>query len=205
MRQKMRIAMLILPVLAMVLFMNGCLTGIRAGEPSSGEGTVPGKESAAAEADMFMDFWESLFITRREMVVGKNISPEDITEFYYTYDSSAYPPDYQRYRFYTEDGTGMFYHETREGDHWPLMEEDVTVSGTKELTEEEWEEFCSYLEGGHVRKREESLEDGDAGPWLYLYWKRDQSVYQEFSFASPEAQTSFEEFCQSLKDAEQAD
>ena len=40
-----------------------------------------------------------------EKTVGRDIKIDDITEFYYTYSSSTNPPDYQRYRFYVEDGT----------------------------------------------------------------------------------------------------
>ena len=65
-------------------------------------------------------------------VVGATVKQKDVTEFYYTLSSSTNPPRFQRYRFYTAEGKYYFYHEKREGDHWPLREEDVTVSGTKE-------------------------------------------------------------------------
>ena len=45
--------------------------------------------------------------------VGKDILSDDITDFYYTYDTSTYPPEFQRYRFYAEDGRYYFYHETK--------------------------------------------------------------------------------------------
>ena len=35
--------------------------------------------------------------------VGKNISNDDIQEFYYTYSTSTFPPEYQRYHFYKEN------------------------------------------------------------------------------------------------------
>lgn len=183
-RKKIKCVIWIFPV---ILLLSGIWT------------VTPAEETSDVVEDGFMEILTSLFSGEREKVVGKNISPDEITEFYYTYDSSTDPPEFQRYRFYIEDGTYLFYHETRKGDSWPLREDDITVSGTMELSEEEWEEFCSYLEGGHVRKREESLEDGDAGPWCYLYWKRDRSEYQEFSFASWEMQDLFEEFCLELK------
>ncbi len=133
-----------------------------------------------------------------EMKVGKKISYEDITEFYYTESSSAYPPTYQRYRFYVEDGKRMFFHEKREGDTFPLTEADATVTGTKELTEEEWQSFLNCVDGGEVEKRTESTESGGSGPWLYLYWKKDKGKYQEFTFASYDKQVQFEELCKAL-------
>ena len=74
---------------------------------------------------------------RRTAVVGKDVAPEDISEFYFTYDASTYPPEFQRYRLFKKDGRVFFYHEKREGDHWPLREEDATVTGTTELSEEQ--------------------------------------------------------------------
>ena len=134
-----------------------------------------------------------------EKTVGKDIAIEDISEFYYTYATSTYPPDYQRYLFYVDNGTSMFYHEKREGDHWPLSEDDITISGSIELSEEEWSYFFSLLKDGKVKKRSESADSGRSGPWLYLYWNGDRSKYQEFSFASWDAEVSFEEFCVELK------
>lgn len=130
-----------------------------------------------------------------KMVVGKGVAISDVTEFYYTRASSTNPPDYQRYRFYAEDGAYFFYHETRAGRHWPLTERDITVSGTVALSEETWTEFFACLEGGRVQKRRESTESGSDGPWCFLYWSGDRGKYQEFAFASPEAQRSFEALC----------
>ena len=138
------------------------------------------------------------------MIAREDIGIEDITEFYYTYDSSADPPEYQRYRFHAEGGRYFFFHEKREGDDWPLTEDDASVSGTLELSENEWILFWQLLSGGKVRNRKESLDDGDAGPWLYLYWKGDQGICQEFSFPSWAALTAFESFCEELKEREVA-
>ncbi len=149
--------------------------------------------------DFLTTLLSSAFSESHEKIVGTDIAYEDISDFYYTYDASFYPPEYQRYRFYVEDGKKLFYHETREGDSWPQTEEDISVFGTVALTEEEWAAFCNCLEGGTVRKREENLEAGDAGPWFYLYWDGDQGEYQEFSFASREDQFDFESFCTMLK------
>ena len=60
-------------------------------------------------------------------IVGKNIKINDINDFYYTLDGSTNPPYFHRYRFYKEEGKYFFYHEKREGDHWPLTDGDITV------------------------------------------------------------------------------
>ena len=135
---------------------------------------------------------------KRERVVGKDITLESITEFYYTHSSSTYPPDYQRYRFYVEEGTYKFYHEKREGTDWPLTESHITGSGSIELSEKEWAEFLNLLKGGAVKKRNPSFEAGSSGPWLYLYWKGDRDKYQAFSFSTLNEMNAFEEFCEKL-------
>ena len=132
--------------------------------------------------------------------VGADVKMEDITDFYFTYDSSTNPPQFQRYRFSVKDGTYQFYHEKREGNHWPLREKDITVSGTKELSLEEWKTFFDYLKDGKVEKRKEHLESGGRGPWLFLYWKGDKGKIQEFTFASYEKRISFEKYCVKLKE-----
>lgn len=139
---------------------------------------------------------------RRSAVVGDDIAGEDISEFYFTYDASTYPPEFQRYRLFKKDGRVFFYHEKREGDHWPLREEDATVTGTTELTGEQWNAFFDLLKGGVVRAREEHLEAGGSGPWLFLYWKNDRGKIQEYSFASYEKQCAFEKLCEALKEAD---
>ncbi len=138
----------------------------------------------------------------REKVVGRDILQDDITEFVYTYENINYGAEYQRYRFYREDGRYLFFHEHRERPdaYGPATEEDITASGNFELTEEQWTEFFGYLSEGKVIKRRESVETGGSGPWTYLYWKNDGSKYQEFSFASYDAQTSFENFCKILSE-----
>ncbi len=133
--------------------------------------------------------------------VGTDIKIEDITDFYYTVDSSTDPPDFQRYRFYAEDGAYWFYHETRAGDHWPLTEADITVSGALELSPDQWAAFFDCLTGGTVRNRQESADSGGRGPWLYLYWTGDRGTCQEFSFASRDAEAAFEDLCLALKNA----
>lgn len=131
--------------------------------------------------------------------VGKAVTEDNFTEFYFTYSNTVNPPEFQRYRFYTEDGKKMFYHEKREGDKVFLTEEDITVSGETELTEEEWDTFWNCISGGTVKKEKESTTSGGSGPWLYLYWNGDKNKYREFTFETPEKEGEFEEFCAELK------
>ena len=133
-----------------------------------------------------------------EIVTTENdIDPmfEGFTDFYYTYDTSTQPPHYQRYRFYVEDGEYFFYHETREGGDWPQTEEDITASGTVKMSEEGWKTFISCLEGGTIKEPEISDEDGDAGPWTYIYRGNGQ---EEYEFPSYAARLAFEEYCEGL-------
>ena len=163
-----------------------------------GIGKAPANPFGGLE-DILAVFLSNVLTDSNEKTVGTDIAYDDITDFYYTYDASTDPPEYQRYRFYVEDVKKLFYYETREGGGWPQTEEDITISGTVDLKEEEWAAFCGCIEDGTVRKREENLEDGDAGPWLYLYWNGDRGELQEFSFASREEQADFEFFCEMLK------
>jgi len=141
-------------------------------------------------------------LVKREYIVGKDIASSDVTEFYYTYSSTTNPAKYQRYHFFIEDGKYYFYHESKEGHHLPLTDDDITSSGRFELSEDEWNEFITYLDKGTVKKREESTESGNAGPYLYLYWSGDRGKYQEFSFLSKAAQNEFEDFCIELKNTQ---
>ena len=144
-----------------------------------------------------------LFLTgvfsRGEQAVGKAVRLEDVTEFYYTLSSSTNPPVYQRYRFTAENGEYRFYHETREGDRWPLLEEDITRAGERVLTGEEWSAFFECIRGGTVQKRSESVDSGSSGPWLYLYRKEDPEGL-EYAFPSLAARTAFEAMCQALRE-----
>lgn len=138
-------------------------------------------------------------LSNNPKIVGKTIKENDFKEFYYTYSTTVNPPEFQRYRIYSENGKKMFYHEKREGDKVFLEEEDITTSGTIELTSEEWETFWSYISGGTVENRNERTTSGGAGPWLYLYWNGDKNKCQEFSFADSKKEMKFEEFCVKLK------
>lgn len=133
--------------------------------------------------------------TAMEELWSTNPLFDGFTDFYYTYDASTFPPHYQRYRFYVEEGKHFFYHETREGGGWPQTEEDITASGTIELTEEEWQIFFSKLKGGTVKSPEDEVETGDAGPWTYIYRGNGQ---EEYEFPSYEARLAFEEYCEEL-------
>ena len=145
---------------------------------------------------------EKVSLFRKEMTVGTDIGIDDITDFYYTKENINYGAFYQRYRFYEEDGRHLFFHETRErkNDYGPCTEKDTTLTGTVELSEEQWSQFFGLLRGGTVRAREDSAESGSTGPWLYLYWKGDQGSCQEFAFPSWEAGAAFEAFCAELKE-----
>ncbi len=67
-----------------------------------------------------------------------------------------------------------------------------------ELTEADWAAFFACLCGGTVRPRSDEITDGDSGPWTYLYWTGDEGVYREFTFASPEKRSEFEELSSRL-------
>ncbi len=142
----------------------------------------------------------------KNMIVGKDIMSDDITDFYFTEENINYNACYQRYRFYMEDGKHFFFHETRErkNDYGPCTEEDTTRTGTIELSDEQWSQFYSLVEGGIVKVRGESDEAGDTGPWLYLYWTNDKSKYQKFTFASYAEGQSFVEYCISLAEEKSA-
>ena len=80
-----------------------------------------------------------------------------------------------------------------------MRESDITVAGSLQLSDAQWSNFIDLLKNGKAEKRKEHLEDGGRGPWLFLYWKGDKDKNQEFTFASWEAKTAFEEFCVALK------
>ena len=123
------------------------------------------------------------------------LTADEIVDFYYTCSTSTYPPFFQRYRFYKKNGRYYFYHETREGGDWPQTEEEITVSGTLALTEDEWTVFFSYLDGGTVKEPEAEIVDGDDGPWMYVYRGKGQ---EEYEFPSYQARLAFEAFCEEM-------
>lgn len=135
----------------------------------------------------------------KQFLVGHDILPADLNEFYYTVSNINFNAHYQRYHFYKEHEQYFFYHESRErpGEYGPCTEADIRAAGSLTLSTEEWSEFFSYLKDGHVRKRNdiEAIDTGSSGPWTYLYWQGDQSIYQEFHFASREKRIAFESYC----------
>ncbi len=135
-----------------------------------------------------------------DTVTDRKIAAGDITEFYYTLSNINFDAFYQRYRFYREDGRHLFYHETREkpGEYGPATEDDITASGTVELSDEEWNEFLAFLKDGRVSARTDSADSGDSGPWMFIYWKNDKGKYQVFDFSSASEKFGFEEFCAEL-------
>lgn len=136
---------------------------------------------------------------RNEYIVGKDIAMPAIKEFYYTIDRPVNPPEFQRYRFTGKDGKYFFYHEKREGNTWPLEEKHITVSGTVELSKQQWQEFFSYIQEGKVTSRNDNPKDGGGGPWTFLYWDKDSGKYQAFKFVNTGKKRSFEKFCSGLK------
>ena len=134
----------------------------------------------------------------RQRTVGTDIPAAEITEFYCTTATSTNPAYWRQYRFYMEGEQWWFYHESREGSHWPLTEKDITACGAKQLSQQEYEQFAESISGGSVTKRTENADSGSRGPWLYLYWKGDEGKYQQFAFADYAAQTAFEQFCAAL-------
>ena len=142
--------------------------------------------------------------TPKETITNRNIPLDDVSEFYYTYENINFNAFFQRYRFYIEDGKYMFHHETRErpGDYGPTTEEDITNSGTFELTAEQWKDFLTFLKDGTVSERSDSGESGSRGPWTFIYWKDDKGRYQVFEFPSYDTRVHFEEFCSALAKAE---
>ena len=129
---------------------------------------------------------------RAEAVVGDDIAPEEIDEFYYTVDAPLAESFSQRYRYVVEDGARRLYHESRQGDAWPLTEEDAVASGTVALTDEDWAAFCDCLRGGTVKRPSDEVIDGDEGPWMFVSWAGDGGEAWEFAFASSEKRAGFE-------------
>ena len=162
--------------------------------PSIGAESVPSAEEILASLPKLPK--------KKAYVVGEDVVEQEFTEFYYTRDGSTNPPYFQRFRFFVENGKHYMYHEKREGDTWPLTEKHITVSGTIELTDEQWNTFWDYITGGTVKSRVENLEDGDDGPWMFLYWLRDPDDFQEFEFDDYNKILGFEDFCYSLIEGE---
>ena len=143
---------------------------------------------------------EEVSLFSKKIIVGTDITYDEITDFYYTEENINYDAYYQRYRFYVEDGKHLFFHETRErkNEYGPCTEKDTVQTGTIELSYDQWSEFTDLVKGGTVTAREDSAESGGTGPWLYLYWTNDKSKYQQFAFESYGTEAKFKEFCLTL-------
>ena len=100
------------------------------------------------------------------MIVGKDIKENDINEFYYTKENINYDAYYLRYLFYVNEGKHIFFFEERErkGDYGPTTEKDVKAKAEFELTDAEWSEFISIINGGEVKVRDDNPETGGSGP-----------------------------------------
>ena len=142
--------------------------------------------------------------TAKETITNRKISVEDVTEFYYTAENINYDAFCKRYRFYKEDGKYMFRHETRErpGRYGPATEEDITSSGTLELSDDEWKDFLTILKDGTVSALKDTGESGGNGTWTFIYWKKDKGKYRVFEFPDYGARVRFEKYCFLLSQAE---
>lgn len=142
-------------------------------------------------------------VNSRPKIVGKNIAHEEINEFYYTISTLKEPPYFLRYHFYNDEGKHMYTYEYREGetrDDLPLTEEDITEQITVELTDQQWSELMNLIDGGEAMKRGTDTSTGGDGPWTYIYWNGDKSLYQEYYFENRDKLSAFEDFCKELKE-----
>ncbi|SEL02600.1 hypothetical protein SAMN04487770_10564 [Butyrivibrio sp. ob235] len=139
-------------------------------------------------------------LKKDSMIVGEDISEDEINKFYYTIENINYDAYYLRYLFYVEDGKHMFFFEERErkDDYGPTTEEDTIAEAEFELSDDEWSDFVETIKGGLVKARDDNPEDGGSGPWTYLYWSEDEDKYQEYAFKSQGARKEFETLCEVL-------
>ena len=150
-------------------------------------------------------FWSGLGAAAGTLTAGQELPLEEITEFVFTRENINYHASFLRYRYYLEDGKPFFSHVRREReDYGPTTEKDTVASGTMALSQNDWNQVLLLIQGGKVRKRQDSAESGSSGPWMYLYWRNDRGEIQEYSFASYGAERSFEEFSEQLAAHSQA-
>lgn len=121
-------------------------------------------------------------------------------DFYFTYASTTDPPKFQRYRIYADGEGRYFYHEKREGHKVFLTEDDITISGTIGMTDEEWQKFWAIIKDGTVSERTEDTRSGGSGPWLFIYWDGDGDTKQVLDLAEPAAAMELEKLCEELKE-----
>lgn len=134
------------------------------------------------------------------IIVGEDIKEDDIGEFYYTIENINLDAYYIRYKFYTDDGKHMFFFEERQrpDDYGPTTEEDTIAKTEFEISDKVWLSFYDTITGGTVCERDDDPEDGDSGPWTYLYWSGDRDKYQKYSFGSQSGRKEFEQLCGKL-------
>ena len=134
------------------------------------------------------------------IIVGEDIKEDDIGEFYYTIENINLDAYYIRYRFYTDDGKHMFFFEERlrPDDYGPTTEKDTIAKTEFEISNKVWLSFYDTITGGTVCERDDDPEDGDNGPWTYLYWSGDGDKYQKYSFGSQSSRKEFEQLCEKL-------
>ena len=81
----------------------------------------------------------------------------------------------------------------------PATEKHTTAKGSRELKEEEWRNFLAFLDRGKLSKPEESVLDGDSGPWLYSYRQEKNGVVRyAFDFTPRDGLLAFKDFCEGL-------
>lgn len=139
----------------------------------------------------------SLF-KRKKWIVSKHIKLKDINEFYFTLASSTNPSAFLRYHFYLSEGRYWLLVDKREGDHWPLTEDDRCSFKITNISDDNWNQMLALLENGVVTKRKEDTTTGSSGPWMYLYYNGDKSENQQFEFVAVERQKEFVLLCEKL-------
>ena len=137
-------------------------------------------------------------------IIGSKVRESMVYDFYYTEENINYNAYYLRYRFYKEDDKYFFFYDIRkkENDYGPATEQDRIAFGTVELEYYQWSRFIDTIDHGKVKKRKESTESGDRGPWTYLYWEGDKDIEQQYSFQSYEKQQQFVQLCEELMQSE---
>lgn len=145
-----------------------------------------------------------LIFCRDRTLRVEQIGEARFKDFYFTYSSTADPPKFQRYRFFKDGEERYFYHEKREGHKVFLTEDDITVSGTVRMTDEEWQKFWAFINNGAVYERTDDTRSGGSGPWLFIYWDGDRGTKQVLDLEDPASAIALEEFCEELKEREMA-
>ena len=139
----------------------------------------------------------------KEFIVGEDISYDAIMSFEYTYETTTAPVIHQHYEIIRDYSESAYYLEywTREGDHYPLKDEDETRRGKIDITDD-FVDLYLCLTGGKVTLLDEYIEyDEDGGLWTYLYWQNSPDGYTVFTFENQEDWDQFVETCDALIEA----